>query len=203
MAEAKLLDAASVLRMLEDAVAKPPPEEVKVGVAEFVAYARWMKERRGYEPSKETLNALLSYMRGYGLMLCGGVGTGKTMFFRSLKTRVEEVSPLRMMARRLDDIERDVDGLSGVEVLIDDIGAEPVYNNYGSRLDLLPWLVEARLSSPKRTHFTTNLKPNDLVKRYGVRVVDRLREMCRTFSLSGGSRRRTKVAAPEAGKTVA
>lgn len=203
MAESRMLDAESVLRMLERTVAKPSPGEAAVTVDEFIRYAAWMKSARGYEPSREALNALLAYMRGYGLMLCGGVGTGKTMFFRSLKTRVEAVSPLRLMSRRLDDIERDMDGLDGVEVVIDDIGAEPVYSNFGSRLDLLPWLVEVRLASPMRTHFTTNLQPEGLVKRYGARVVDRLREMCRTFTLSGGSRRRAKVAAPAAGKGAA
>jgi len=81
-------------------------------------------------------------------------------------------------------------------VVLDDIGAEPTFNEYGNRWDVLPWLLEMRLASSGRTHFTTNLSPAELSKRYGARTVDRLHEMACDVTFKGKSNRRTK---PNAG----
>lgn len=193
MDNAKVVDADYILNEIAREMAAPSPKETAIGLDDLMAYARWMKTERGYEPSKESLKALLSYMKGYGVMLAGGVGTGKTMFFRSLKVKVETLSPLRMLPIRLEDIAERIRDLDGSEVVVDDIGAEPVYNNFGSRLDLLPWLVEERLAAKGRTHFTTNLPPEDLAERYGARVMDRIRELCKVHTLTGESRRRTRA----------
>lgn len=192
------LRVSDILAELQCVMSKPRPSETAVAKDALIGYAKWMKSAKGYEPSPESISALFSYMKGYGLFLMGGVGTGKTFFFRSLRERVEVFSMLRNMAKPLDDISREVEAMRGDEILLDDIGAEPVYNNYGSRLDLLPWLIEMRLESPMRTHFTSNLKAEALMKRYGARVMDRVKQMAKCCIFTGESRRKLTAMAPEA-----
>ena len=184
------LKASSILEELKGDLSKPCLKESEVLKSSLVAYARWMQTEKGYVQSEQTLGGLLKYMKGYGLFLMGGVGTGKTMFFRSLKSRIEIFSILRHMAKPLNEISEYIEGMRDSEMLIDDIGAEPVYINYGSKLDLLPWLLELRLESPKRTHFTTNLTAEQLERRYGNRVIDRIKELCKVCFFGGRSRRK-------------
>lgn len=189
----QILAANDVLAEIMNGIQFPCPQERKVPKSELIAYSRWMGEVKGYQPSEQSLFALLDYLKGYGLFLMGDVGTGKTMFFRCLKSDIKIFSLLRLMAKPLNDITQLLEDLQFDEVVIDDIGAEPVYNNYGSRLDLLPWVVEQRYESNMRTHFTTNLSAEELKNRYGVRVLDRLKELSQPHFFSGKSRRKAMV----------
>lgn len=156
--------------------------------------AKWMTENMGYVHSEETVEAVCLWMKGYGLMLMGKVGCGKSSFFKCLgDSRIRFWSPLVDMAKRLDEIEECIDQMNGNELVIDDVGSEPVYNNFGVRLDLIPWVVEKRMQLCARTHFTTNLSAEELVKRYGPRVVSRMHELTKVVNIKGVSKRRTKV----------
>lgn len=153
---------------------------------------------RGYRHTTVSLEALTAYIEGYGLILGGDVGTGKTLFFDCVgELPVVRFSILKWSSQKLDIIEDWMCVHKDEEIVVDDIGSEPVYNNYGCRLDLLPWIIEYRLCSRERTHFTTNLTSKQLIDRYGARVVDRLHELCMSFKFSGPSLRVTRVS-PEA-----
>ena len=162
---------------------------IDVGEAELVARASEMA-RRGYRSSRESLDALKAYLEGYGILLSGDVGTGKTRFFDALGG-IEKVSMIDLYAHQLDEIVEIVGGLRHREIVVDDIGQEAVYCNYGCRMDILPWLIEKRAESKMRTHFTTNLTGDELAKRYGARVFDRIYATCRMFRFSGKSMRET------------
>ena len=164
---------------------------VDVGDAELKAWASELA-RRGYRASKESLNALKAYLQGYGILLSGEVGTGKTRFFDALGG-IEKVSMIDIYANTLDEIVDIVGGLRDREIFVDDIGSETVYSNYGCKMDILPWLIEKRMESDKRTHFTTNLTGEELSARYGARVFDRIYGMCKMFRFSGTSRRTTRA----------
>lgn len=146
--------------------------------------------KAGYRFSAESAAALKAYLEGYALLVVGGVGTGKTSFF-ALLGGIVRVSLTELCARRPDDIEDAVRRLKDREVLIDDVGAEPEYSNYGCRMDILPWMMELRSGSEMRTHFTSNLDGKGIAKRYGTRVTDRMTERCKAFRFSGASMRRT------------
>jgi DNA replication protein DnaC len=61
---------------------------------------------------------------------------------------------------------------------VDDIGTEIVGNYYGSKLDVIEYLIQEWYSKGYKPCFTTNLNPSELTQRYGARVFDRLKEMC-------------------------
>ena len=168
--------------------------------------AAWARETtaRGYRHSEATLGALRLYLAGYGLLLMGGVGTGKTFFFRALgnvlaangKARPTIYPMMDTVGRKVEDVRAFFMDAARDEVVLDDIGAEPTFNEYGNRWDILPWLLEMRMAASGRTHFTTNLSPAELEKRYGARTVDRLHEMAASVAYTGKSNRRTR---PNAG----
>ena len=150
--------------------------------------------RRGYEMTAPALEALRLYLAGYGLFVYGPVGTGKTFFFRAIRTPWDEmvkvISMHEIIGREDREIRELMEDCQQDEVLLDDIGAEPIFNNYGVKFDILGYLIDRRMQSRMRTHFTTNLSKADILKRYGGRVIDRIAEMCRSVEFPGKSRRK-------------
>lgn len=69
----------------------------------------------------------------------------------------------------------------------DDLGAEEVRNNFGNVKEVMVDLINERydlfLSHGLKTHFTTNLNPDQIEKRYSTRVRSRLKHMCNVLSL--------------------
>lgn len=174
----------------------------KVTGERLVRWANAMA-KAGYRHSEDTLDALRLYIAGYGLLVFGGVGVGKTFFFRAAgraaKALVAPDAPepfvwnmMGVAGRRMDEIRAKLLALRDREVVVDDVGAEPVYNEFGSRWEILPWILEMRLESGSRTHFTTNLSPADIERRYGARTVDRMHEMAASATFGGRSRRETR-----------
>ena len=170
----------------------------------LTAWARETTLLCGYRHTEATLEALRLYLAGYGLLLMGGVGTGKTFFFRAVgnvlaangKARPTIYPMMDTVGRKVEEVREFFMATSREELVLDDIGAEPTFNEYGNRWDILPWLLEMRLAATGRTHFTTNLSKDELEKRYGARTVDRLHEMAASVTFTGKSNRRTK---PNAG----
>ena len=164
----------------------------------LTAWAREMTAH-GYRHSEESLEALRLYLAGYGLFLFGVVGAGKTYFFRAVgdvlraqgRCRPAIYRMMDTVGRKVDEVREYFNEMSGMEIVLDDIGAEPTFNEYGNRWDILPWLLEMRLAASGRTHFTTNLSKAELEKRYGARTVDRLHEMAASVTFTGKSNRRT------------
>lgn len=187
------------------AVAKPPcraAAEREVTEAQLLAKANEMA-RRGYEHSAESLRALEEWMRGRGLVVFGDVGVGKTFFFQCLRIPLEPregdhggtIRLFRMadvVGMGVRELQEELDSLAPCEVAFDDVGAEPVFNEYGSRWEAFPWMVERRLRTDAKTHFTTNLTPDELCGRYGSRTVDRMHELACSVVFRGGSRRTTR-----------
>lgn len=195
------IDLAGILAQLKN----PSCEEraAEVTAERLTAWARQMSAQ-GYRHTEKTLEALRLYLAGYGLMLMGGVGTGKTYFFRTVGTVLHAMGRTRpiiypmmdTVGQKVDDLREFFMDAARDEVVLDDIGAEPTFNEYGNRWDVLPWLLEMRMASSGRTHFTTNLTIAELRNRYGVRTIDRLHEMAADVKLEGKSNRRTR---PNAG----
>ncbi len=188
-----------------------PPKEIKTEPftqEEFEFIAGKMADL-GYIHTKTSLKALEAYMSGYGLLLLGDVGTGKTFFFKTLFKAMEPTDRIlavcieqtksnpeiyrmsKTIGMAFNDIKDEVDGLYRQEVLFDDIGVEVVANDWGRKFELVPWLVDLRLKAARRTHFTTNLTADQLLERYGARTIDRMHTLVRVIEFKGKSHRQT------------
>ena len=163
----------------------------------FIREAKRMSDA-GYVFEMASLKALWAYLDGYPIGLCGTIGSGKTMFFRLLRTvqidrfdidtKIAILSSNVLSAMTTREAVDKMEELRSREVVIDDIGSEPINNTFGVRSEVLSLILECRAESKHRTHFTTNLSGSAIQERYGDRFRDRL-SMFKIFELTGKSLR--------------
>lgn len=173
---------------------KPP--QVREGAIEF--YAKKMASF-GYEMSEEPLKILCEYLKGYNLWLFGNVGVGKTFFFDCMSKvrwsmnmdRIITLSMIETQGWTMDDAAKWATNNEECDVLIDDVGAEPLLNHYGEKIEVFPYLLEKRMQLPHRTHLTSNLGPKDIMNRYDRRVADRFAQMFKGIEIKAKKSRRT------------
>lgn len=127
-----------------------------------------------------------------GLCLFGAVGRGKTLAFEALGLRV-------VTAR--DWLSMYEDGKGAVRdsvsrhrpLVVDDLGTEETYVNFGTRLEVLEEIITTRHILWQRygilTHITGNLTPDAYDRRYGERLLSRIKGMCRVVVFEGPDRR--------------
>lgn len=177
------------------------------------------------ENNKNILNILFNYFIGNkefceqnnidlckGILLCGGVGTGKSIIMQAFKkyTGMNKINSFQYHTA-IDII--DNVNISGVNYLekfnnnfsgnkpnpitcyIDDIACKnEVVKNYGTEISVIEQLISIRYNIfarfRKLTHFSTNIIPAGLKEFYDERIIDRLREMCNIITLPGESRRK-------------
>lgn len=168
-----------------------PPVTRESLVAKAAAMAR-----RGYIHNATTLEALEAYLQGYGVLLSGGMGIGKTFFFNVLNPEpLPVLSFNQCFLWKYEQLEEWLDRHIAQEIVLDDIGWESGRaSNYGTRFDTLQVVLDARLCHSARTHITTNCTNDELVEKYDPHVVDRIYECCKCFALpSAESQREAKV----------
>lgn len=138
---------------------------------------------------------------GWCLMLSGPTGVGKS--FAAAKwlwdhavARRRRPHPMAsrrwypaVLLARLSQFDEEIEELNTrATLVIDDLGVEYAdkTGNFRSRLD---YLLDARYSEERPTIITTNLSPDHVSSRYGVRIVDRIRDGGGFCSIRSGSRR--------------
>ncbi len=150
-----------------------------------------------------------------GIYLAGGIGTGKSWCLNIMRIYcailgihvllpdardTNDQSLLVWRTERADAIcdeymqTGDIKQFKRCPLLgIQDFGSEATETIYmGNRMEVIKNLLESRGDDiDKITLITSNIKPNDedLVERYGERVVSRLREMCNYLEIKGRDRR--------------
>jgi DNA replication protein DnaC len=135
-----------------------------------------------------------------GLLLIGGVGTGKTAFFNSVtQTPMIRCSELAMkysmngaeaFKGNVSSNHYDIGWIKPGNKIYDDLGTEPKEVLYmGNKLILMAYVIESRYEYFKahetKTHFTTNLDLKTIKERYGERSFSRLKEMVTVITING------------------
>lgn len=140
-----------------------------------------------------------------GLKIIGGKGTGKTTLLQSIQDvvnvyrgaqsvdtmglRIVQTLAITEACSRGDENLTIKKMIAARALGINDLGVEPsVVKYYG--LDIMPLveIIHQRSDANIPTVITTNLNENELVRKYGDRVFDRLRDMT-TILLDGTSNR--------------
>jgi DNA replication protein DnaC len=138
---------------------------------------------------------------GEGVMIHGGVGTGKTflavavlfdllksydyreVMFATMPDLLDRIRASYNAPTRDDVLERALE----VQVLVlDDLGTEKVTDWVREKVYQI---INRRYNEQLCTICTTNLAPSQLAKHIGERTVSRLMEMCRVVKLDGADRR--------------
>lgn len=142
----------------------------------------------GYEPSEQIVETVRAYLSGYGVLLCGPAGVGKTFLMRCLGVRLRPVDDVLRYGLR--DIHNWYEWTDNTNLCIDDLGAEHVVSEYGAKEDLLKLVIAHRAEHQGgRTSITTNMTSDEIAARYGDRTLSRILGMCKPFKLTGGNRR--------------
>jgi len=150
-------------------------------------------QRRGYVHNEHTLKALTAYLNGYGILLSGGIGVGKTCFFERVNPEpISFLSFNRCHLWKYDKLEEWLEDHRNEEVVLDDIGYDTEKaSNYGLKFEALQVALDYRLTeSEARTHITTNMTNDELIARYDPHLVDRIYQLCRCFALPPQESRR-------------
>lgn len=155
--------------------------------------AKWLQ---GYDE----IATWLSDNQCRGLLLYGANGRGKTiMCYKIIPTLIEyyhkEVSTIKLSASSLhyfasDERNKTYDFLLARVVFIDDFGVESITSNYGMKRDVFSELVDEAEKQQKILVLTTNLTPDEIKQRYGLRTLDRLQAITRAICLNGESMRK-------------
>lgn len=133
------------------------------------------------EGAKEHLN------KGGSAILFGDPGVGKTTIVR--KPRMVSASQLAMefQANGLDSVKELINAqvsYQDMTVVIDDLGIEEDVKHFGNGLDPIAYVIQRvydinQVAEKKiKLLITTNFDKKHLTEKYGVRVVERLWEMC-------------------------
>jgi len=130
-----------------------------------------------------------------GVTVLGPVGTGKTWALKNadLKCGVTSANSISGMyaSGGMEEVKKEFQyQLQGrLPLIIDDLGTEIIMGNYGTKLDVIQWLILECYNRGTKMYFTTNLTIEELTERYGVRVTDRIKESTYIIVLEGESRR--------------
>lgn len=176
-----MTDFASVLGSLPKYHRRPPRE---VPAAELAAKATAMA-RRGYRHTEQSLEMLEAYLQGYGVLISGGLGSGKSFFFETVEPEpIRELSFNVCHLWKYDRLDEWLTSAVNCDVVLDDIGWDAdKSNNYGTKFEVLQIVLDARLRQSGRTHVTTNLTNDELIEKYDPHLVDRIYQLCKCFTL--------------------
>lgn len=181
------MDYKKILKSLPIVTRKPPRQ---ISQAELTEKAKAMT-KRGYIHTEETLRVLEAYMQGYGILLSGGCGIGKTRFFECVNPT--PIMPLSFNVCHLwkyEELDTFLTATRSEELLLDDVGWHSEASNYGQKFETLQIVLDRRLSCRVPTHITTNLTNDELCERFDGHIVDRIYQLCQCFALEPRESRR-------------
>lgn len=172
-----------------------PKREKEVGEKTLESVVKQHINRLVYNGYKidepKIIEAVIEYTKGYGIMLAGAVGIGKTHFFKCINPDIVVLDMNLAVRWDYSTLESFLAGVRDRELLVDDIGVSTgIASDYGVRYDALLIILNDRHHCRKATHFTTNLSNSQLISAYDYRSVDRIYGLAKIFNLPARVSRR-------------
>ena len=142
-----------------------------------------------WHPAYTEVSKWLTNNEGKGLFMFGNCGLGKSLLGRlvipaiilKIENRVINVFDMDSLNDKIDL------ALSKRLVTLDDIGTEDVAVNFGARRMAVAEIIDNAEKKKNLLILTSNLSNNDLLAKYGVRVLDRLKSITKRVLFEGES----------------
>ena len=145
-----------------------------------------------FTPELEELADWMTDTKGKGLFLTGSVGRGKTnvvtyvipLIFFHFQRKVVKTVTAEELANRLPELK------SKKFIALDELGVESLKNNFGEKYEPVNVLFNLAETESKILFVSTNLDGSQVLERYGIRTLDRIKRLCRIIKFSGESLRK-------------
>lgn len=160
--------------------------------------AGWLEDVAGADFATG-VNALvkINSLQNYGIIVSGEYGCGKTSFVKAAISGIRTINctiPEQVGYLDWENYRESIREMMDVNILIDDLGAERIKNNFGSREDLVgDFICRYHLYGKGRLFITTNLRGEEILERYGGRVLSRLKDLCVPIKFKGADKRVWKL----------
>jgi DNA replication protein DnaC len=132
----------------------------------------------------------LSDTKGKGLFLIGNCGRGKSVILTGVLPLIFNAKKAKILrpipARKLHAVKE----YKTPFIVIDDIGTEEVINDYGTKIDAVENAIFEAEDDLKLLLLTSNLDASSIKERYGERIYDRIKRLCKVVFMKGESLRR-------------
>lgn len=203
--------------MVEEKIKLTGADKIKIIGHELYGETFSIDNQQTHEVYKKVYERLmigLKRKKSKGLFIIGSIGIGKTAMmkvtqrlFKDTQRRFKWVSgyELKDLSETLTIME--IKNLYGAglkcDLYIDDIGFSIDVKRYGNTVNIISEIImdryELYISSGFKTHISSNvtasIKNNDrniptIERLYGVRVLDRIKEMCDLITWNGESLRK-------------
>lgn len=141
-------------------------------------------------PEYDKIARWLSDNQSKGLLLCGDIGTGKTIMATKIlcpliKWKLDHFNLPVFDAYHM----KDAFEFAG-SMVIDDIGIESFSNNYGQVIDYFTRIIYDAEANNWLLILTSNMAPEIIKKKYGDRTWDRLKRLVRPVVVNDESMRK-------------
>ncbi len=156
-----------------------------------------------YLPEYDEIVSWMTNTEGRGLLLRGAKGRGKSTILMSvfpvlfkLKGYVfKPVQAIDIGVEKYNTVSKTVH-FPNLDYLkkspfpaIDELGIEPQVNDFGEKFEGFNQIIDKAEQRIKPLFVTTNLEPEQILKRYDSRTLDRLGRLCKTVVFKGDSLR--------------
>jgi DNA replication protein DnaC len=139
-------------------------------------------------PEYEQIIEWLSDTKGKGLFMTGSNGRGKSTILMGVLPLIF-LAVAKKVLKPVSARELDVSNLKWA-IAIDEIGQEEIQNDYGTKRDPVEFTISHCEDKMKMLLITSNLSKEQIVKRYGIRIEDRIKRLCKVVVFKGNSYRK-------------
>jgi DNA replication protein DnaC len=142
-------------------------------------------------PEYECLVYWMHNNRGKGLCLRGDCGRGKSSILLGVIPVIFMMKFNKVVrVTQAEDLPKEYPKLLAKKIIaIDDLGTEPMLNDYGEKSEVFNRLINLSEKELRLLFVTTNLGRDDILTRYGNRTWERLNRLCYVINFKGESLR--------------